>query len=309
MAKPKSRDETTTARNSRGKRPRKPARARKSTSANRPRAAAPRRATRLPDAPSPLTSSPVGSIAPRIDSAPTILRTALPAIDWADALAPQATTPQPPLQQEMAQPIRRHLTRIRERQRERVARLARIVAAALLALPGRIALLSVRVLTVSARAVTHALHPAVRTLTSVSRTAVAMGLAAFSVAVVVGAWLVFYFWVLAVPGATITAAQPEPTSSKQFYDRIAPAFFVAEPPAAAAAPMQNTTSDGVPIKDTPPADSGSSAQASAAGAPEAEMPTGTVREAVPAPVVPKAQHHKPGRAAARGPGKSKRRAR
>jgi len=157
--------------------------------------------------------------------------------------------------------------------------------------------------------VTHALHPAVRTLTSVSRTAVAMGLAAFSVAVVVGAWLVFYFWVLAVPGATITAAQPEPTSSKQFYDRIAPAFFVAEPPAAAAAPMQNTTSDGVPIKDTPPADSGSSAQASAAGAPEAEMPTGTVREAVPAPVVPKAQHHKPGRAAARGPGKSKRRAR
>ena len=308
MARPKSRAETTTARTSRGKRPRKEARARKSTSPNRPRAAAPRRATRLPDAPSPLTSGPVGSATPGIDRAPTLLRAALPAIDWAEAVAPRATTLEPPLWQEVAQPVRRRLTRMRERQRRRVMRLARLVAAALLALPGRIALLGVRVLTVSGRAVAHALHPAIRTLTSVSRTAVALGLAAFSVAIVVGAWIVFYVWVLAVPPAAITAAQPEPTSPKQFTDRIAPTVVATEPPAAAPAPGEKPASDGMAIKDTP-ADGGTSAQASAAGAPEAETPTGTVPEAAPAPVVPKAQHHKRGRAAARGPGKSKRRTR
>ena len=304
MARPKSRDQTTTARTSRGKRPRKEARARKSAATNRPRAAAPRLSTRLPDAPSPLTSVPVGSAAPGIDSAPTMLRAALPAIDWAEALAPRAPTLEPPLWQEMAQPIRRRLTRMRERQRRRVMRLA----AALLALPGRIALLSVRVLTVSVRAVAHALHPAVRTLTSVSRTAVALGLAAFSVAVVVGAWIVVYVWVLAVPPAAITAAQPEPNPPKQFNERIAPTVVATESPAAAPAPGQKPASEGMAIKDTP-ADGGSGAQASVAGAPEAEMPTGTVPEAALAPVVPKAEHHKRGRAAARGAGKSKRRTR
>ena len=308
MARPKSRAETTTARNSRGKRPRKEARARKSTSANRPRAAAPRRATRLPDAPSPLTSGPVTSVAPGIDRAPTILRAALPAIDWAEAPAPRATTLEPPLWQEVAQPVRRRLTRMRERQRQRLLRRARIVAAALLALPGRIAVLSVRVVTVSVRAVAQALHPAVRTLTSVSRTAVALGLAAFSVAVVVGAWLFVYFWVLAVPHAAITELPPEPNPPKQFSERIAPTVVATEPPAAVAAPGPKPASEGMAIKDTP-AGGGSSAQASAAGAPEAEMPTGTVPEAAPAPVVPKAQHRKRGRAAARGAGKSKRRTR
>src|SRR5690606_29495290 len=119
--------------------------------------------------------------------------------------------------------------------------------AALLALPGRIVMLSMRLLTISVHAVAHALHPAVRTLTSVSRTAVALGLAAFSVAVVVGAWTVFYVWVLAVPPAAITAAQPEPTSHKQFYDRIAPTVVATEPPAAAPAPGQKPASDGMAI--------------------------------------------------------------